>query len=69
MIDTLDAYRHEVLDRTHTVQIMLDQLLEGHPFITSFPGLMDKVVRIQDDLASLYQDIGNVKFEEIKIYD
>lgn len=69
MIDTLDAYRHEALDRTLTVQVLIGEILEGHPYITSFPGLRNKLTKIQEDLCELYQTIGNAQFEEIDLSD
>lgn len=50
-------YQHEGHDRVHTIQEMVDCLLEGHPSIHNKE--CEKLVsKVQETLSNLYQKIG-----------
>ena len=53
----LEAYHHEALDRAHTITIMIEELLVGHPGICT-PGVQLKLKKLEDAAADLYQAIG-----------
>lgn len=55
--DNMEHYKHEALDRTLTIQVLIQEILEDHPFIKG--DLKDKLTAIQEDLADFYQAVGN----------
>lgn len=56
----LDAfYWHEALDRTHTINVMLESLLLEHPVIDQHIELLELAEKASDALHALYQAIGN----------
>ena len=59
-----DGYYLESMDRIHTIQIMAEELLNGHPAILKLKCGEERLELIQDMLYDLYQDIGKMEFEE-----
>ncbi len=49
---------HEALDRTHTINIMIDNLLSEHPAIKAHPDLRALLTELEDCGGNLYQAIG-----------
>lgn len=57
-VKLLDSgYAHEALDRTHTILVMIDELLSRHKGVTDM-NLQDDVEDISERLGNLYQKIG-----------
>lgn len=52
-----EAYHHEALDRAHTISVMIEELLAGHPGLST-PELRLKLKALEDAAADLYQAIG-----------
>jgi hypothetical protein len=52
-----DALRHEALDRAYTISVMIEELLAGHPGLST-PELHLKLKALEDAAADLYQAIG-----------
>ena len=52
-----DGYVHEAMDRTHTILIMVEELLSRHKGITDMK-LQEDVDEISDKLGELYQKVG-----------
>jgi len=53
----MKSIQHEALDRTLTIQTMIIELLEDHPFITE--DLKSKLTKIQGRLCDFYQAVGD----------
>jgi hypothetical protein len=53
----MTEHQHEALDRTFTIQIMIENLLQHHPYITGHLAIMLKM--IQEDLCDFYQAVGD----------
>lgn len=49
----------EALDRCHTVMLLIDELLHLHPAIVKAV-CNDNIERIADDLADVYQRVGQL---------
>ena len=60
-----DGYWGECADRLHTIQIMIDNLLDKHPAILRLKCGEERLDLIQDMLYDLYQDTGKREFEEM----
>ena len=59
MSEKLNAgFYHEALDRAHTVQVMLEELLGEHWVIEAHPELKVALEAAEDAIADLYQRIG-----------
>lgn len=55
---TVDEYhRHEVVDRAHTIQLMLHELLDGHPAMT--PALNEHFKVAAKAIFDLYQEAAS----------
>ena len=55
----LDAFhRHEALDRSHVILLMLEEVLLQHPFIKANPEISQKLEEAGSYLAQAYQMIG-----------
>ncbi len=52
-----DALRHEALDRAYTISVMVEELLAGHPGLST-PELRLKLKAVEDAASDLYQAIG-----------
>lgn len=52
-------HHHEILDRTMMISDMFDQYIGHHP-LAEHPELREAVNRISEDLADLYQAIGDL---------
>lgn len=55
-----DYHKHEMLDRSHTLEVMFDELIVDHPAAV----LLEKEIeQAQKALARLYQRAGEVGLE------
>ena len=59
-----DGYYLESMDRIHTIQIMIDNLLDQHPAIVKLKCGQERVDLVQDMLGDIYQDIGKMEDDE-----
>lgn len=57
--ERLASLNHEALDRANTIAIMIEELLVGHPGLST-PELRLKLKAVEDAAAELYQAIGRV---------
>src|SRR5574341_753846 len=56
----LDQFHtHEALDRCHTLQVMLQELLLSHPFILAEVEYKEKLEKASDLIGEVYQAIGD----------
>lgn len=55
-----DREHHEALDRAHTISVMIEELLVGHPGLRSV-AIRVKLKALEDAAADLYQVIGAAK--------
>lgn len=56
-----EDYQHEALDRTFTIQVMMTELLENHPYFEGKGKSRDLLSKMQELSCDLYQAIGNGK--------
>ena len=62
--EALDNFHyHEALDRTHSINIMIDELLLNHPVINKHNELLDNVEKANQLLLDVYQRIGILQHE------
>lgn len=57
--DFNEGHITEALDRCHTVMLLIDELLHLHPAIVK-AGCNDGIERIADELAEVYQNVGQL---------
>lgn len=58
---------HEVLDRLHIINSMIDDLLLEHPAVIENKKIMKKITKASDKLSEAYQATGVIimdKFDE-----
>ena len=60
-----DYHAHEALDRTHCVMVMIDELLDSHPWIVAHPTVRRAIDDASAHLAKAYQMIGNLRDKEV----
>jgi len=61
----IDKYHvHEVLDRTHMVNLHLVEALENHPVLSEYPQIREKYEKIVDDLVDLYNLTTKIEVTE-----
>lgn len=59
-----DGHFMEALDRAHTIEVMIEELLAEHPAVEDRPKDFGVAVRqLQDAASNLYQLIGRVIHE------
>lgn len=56
-----ELYWHEMLDRAHCVNAMLEEMLMNHP-IADHPAIRAKLEEASVALGDLYQTIGTERF-------
>lgn len=54
-------YYHEALDRSYVVADIIDRTLLEHPVIKSHPALENKIVKAQELIVEVYQEIGGLE--------
>lgn len=54
-------YYHEALDRSYVVADIIDRTLVEHPVIKSHPDLEKKVLKAQELIFEVYQEIGGLE--------
>lgn len=60
----LDKYHyHEALDRTNSIQEIIENMLSTHPAIEQNSKWKKKMAKVQNILGKLYQLIGEKKFK------
>ncbi|MCK9549166.1 hypothetical protein [Aquamicrobium sp.] len=52
------GHYHEALDRAHTINVMIEELLVDHPAIAAHKDLLEALDELQENGANLYQAIG-----------
>ena len=60
-----DGYYLECMDRLHTIQVMISEILDKHPVII-LSGNQNNLEDIQRQINRIYQDIGAMEYEESK---
>ncbi len=50
-----EFHAHEVIDRLHITQAMLEEMFYNHPFVTEHDELKSMIVDAQNSLAKAYQ--------------
>lgn len=51
---------HEALDRTYIASKIVEDMLYGHPVYHQHPHLNEKLVKVLELLAEMYQEIPNL---------
>lgn len=63
-IEWNDGYFLEGLDRCGTIQMVIENLLVGHPSILRLEDGAERVEIIQEMIQEIYQDIGEMSCDE-----
>ena len=58
-----EFHYHEAMDRSLTIQTMIDMLLIEHPAIEAHKSLTEKVLDANALLADIYQECGRLRSE------
>lgn len=62
----LDEFHyHEALDRSHTILVVIEELLVNHPVIENHKGLNDKIQKISTLLSEVYQEVGRLSIADL----
>ncbi len=59
-----EYHYHELLDRTHTICLMIDQLLLDHPALEHDPEWAGMASIAYEEIMNLYQEVGKVHLSE-----
>lgn len=59
-IELDEFHYHEALDRTHVVNVIIEETLVNHPVFVKHTKLRDKLDVITLLLSSLYQEVGSL---------
>jgi hypothetical protein len=59
-VEINDGHYVEMLDRLHTVNIMIDELLYDHPVPHNHPEVSALVQKAQDTIIAAYQLVGGI---------
>ncbi len=54
------SHHFEFLDRVHIAEAYIEMSLGGHPMLDHYPTLRARYDDIVDQLASMYQEIGQL---------
>lgn len=54
-------YYHEALDRSYVVADIIDRTLAEHPAIKMHPDLEKKVLKAQELIVEVYQELGGLE--------
>lgn len=60
-----DGYYLEGIDRVHTIQVLISEILDQHPAIV-LSHHQEDIDIIQDMFSKIYQDIGAMEYEKSK---
>lgn len=64
MNEPLDKFHyHELLDRLHIVNTMVDEFLLSHPVCDQELSIKEKLMMVSIELGNAYQEIGTKSFE------
>jgi hypothetical protein len=58
-----DGYYLEGMDRVHTIQVMISEILDQHPMIV-LSNNQEKLEKIQRKLTEIYQSIGAMEYDK-----
>lgn len=58
------GHYHEALDRAHTINVMIDALLNEHPAIIAHEDLLNALDKLQAAGGDLYKAIGQYAADE-----
>jgi hypothetical protein len=56
-----DGYYFELLDRTHTVMVLIEELVDQHPALEKI-GCQKDIDLVQSTLMKVYQKVGEADF-------
>lgn len=61
MKNKIDKFHyHEVLDRLHLINTMIDEFLLEHPAVIENKKIMKKIEKASEKLSKAYQEIGDL---------
>lgn len=66
MRERIDKFHyHEVMDRLHLINSMIDEFLLEHPAVIENKKIMKKITKASDKLSEAYQSIGVIAMDKL----